>query len=75
MRLTCGSETIQKRDSFKYLGFTIHRNREISEDVIHCISTGWMKLKLASEVILYDKKVSPKLKREFYKVIVRPIML
>ncbi|XP_060191726.1 uncharacterized protein LOC132621465 [Lycium barbarum] len=35
---------------------------------------GWMKWRFASEV-LCDKKVPPKLKGKFYKVMVRPTML
>lgn len=35
--------------------------KNIDEDIIHCIVVGWMKWKLASEV-LFDTKVSPNLK-------------
>ncbi|XP_016570723.1 uncharacterized protein LOC107868541 [Capsicum annuum] len=51
------SQAIRKRDSFKYLG----SNREIDEDVMRRIDAWWLKWRLASKV-LYDKKVSPKLK-------------
>ncbi|XP_070031549.1 uncharacterized protein, partial [Nicotiana tomentosiformis] len=47
---------------------------EIDEDVTHRIGAGWMKWRLASGV-LCDKKVLPKLKGKFYKVVVRPTML
>ncbi|XP_070029668.1 uncharacterized protein [Nicotiana sylvestris] len=47
---------------------------EIDEDVTHRIGGSWMKRKLASN-ILRDKKVPPKLKGKFYRVVVRPTML
>ncbi|KAF3627324.1 putative pre-mRNA-processing factor 6-like [Capsicum annuum] len=49
-------------------------NGEIDEDVSHRIGVGWMKWKLASGV-LCDKKVPPKLKGKFYRVVVRPALL
>ena len=63
-----------KRDKFKYLGSVIQSNGEIDEDVSHRIGAGWMKWKLASGV-LCDKKVPPKLKGKFYRVVVRPALL
>ncbi|XP_070054033.1 uncharacterized protein [Nicotiana tomentosiformis] len=47
---------------------------EIDEDITHRIGARWMKWRLASGV-LCDKKVSPKHKGKFYKVVVRPTML
>ncbi|KAF3625587.1 putative vacuolar protein sorting-associated protein 54-like isoform X3 [Capsicum annuum] len=49
-------------------------NGVIDEDVSHRIGAGWMKWRLASGV-LCDKKVSPKLKGKFYRVVVRPTLL
>ncbi|XP_060182503.1 uncharacterized protein LOC132612201, partial [Lycium barbarum] len=69
-----GTQVIQKKDSFKYLGSIIQRNGEIDDDVTHRIGAGWMKWRLASGV-LCDKKMPPKLKGKFYKVVVRPTML
>ncbi|KAF3625884.1 hypothetical protein FXO37_30633 [Capsicum annuum] len=57
------THSINKRDSFKYVGSMIQENGEIDEDVTHRIGVGWMKWRLASE-ILCDKKVPPKLKKK-----------
>ncbi|PHU03773.1 Vacuolar protein sorting-associated protein 41 -like protein [Capsicum chinense] len=68
------AQEVCKRDRFKYLGSVIQSNGEIDEDVSHRIGAGWMKWKLASGV-LCDKKVPPKLKGKFYRVVVRPALL
>ncbi|XP_070004896.1 uncharacterized protein [Nicotiana sylvestris] len=68
------SQVIPMRGSFKYLGSIIQGDGEIDEDVTHHIGAGWMKLRLASSV-LCDKKVSPKLKGKFYRVVVRLTLL
>ncbi|KAF3674573.1 putative pre-mRNA-processing factor 6-like [Capsicum annuum] len=68
------AQEVKKRDKFKYLGSVIQSNGEIDEDVSHRIGAGWMKWKLASGV-LCDKKVPPKLKGKFYRVVVRPALL
>ncbi|XP_019236518.1 PREDICTED: uncharacterized protein LOC109216786 [Nicotiana attenuata] len=64
------SQVIPKRESFRYLGLVIQGNGEIDEDVTHHIRAGWMKWRLAFGV-LCDKNVSPKLKGQFYKAVVR----
>ncbi|XP_055802220.1 uncharacterized protein LOC129871346 [Solanum dulcamara] len=69
-----GTQAIQKKRSFKYLGSIIQEDGDIDDDVSHRISAGWMKWRLASGV-LCDKKVPPKLKGKFYKVVVRPTLL
>ncbi|KAF3634462.1 putative pre-mRNA-processing factor 6-like [Capsicum annuum] len=68
------AQEVCKRDKFKYLGSVIQSNGEIDEDVSHRIGAGWMKWKLASGV-LCNKKVPPKLKGKFYRVVVRPALL
>ncbi|KAF3619609.1 putative thioredoxin Y1, chloroplastic-like [Capsicum annuum] len=68
------AQEVCKRDKFKYLGSVIQSNGEIDEDVSHRIGAGWMKWKLAAGV-LCDKKVPPKLKGKFYRVVVRPALL
>ncbi|XP_060216871.1 uncharacterized protein LOC132644299 [Lycium barbarum] len=62
---------IPKRDNFKYLGSIIQGDGEIDADVAHRIGDGWVKWRLAFGV-LCDKKVSPRLKGKFYRVVVRP---
>ncbi|KAF1898244.1 hypothetical protein Lal_00033010 [Lupinus albus] len=51
-----------------------HRNREIDVDENHRIQVDWMKWRSASDVI-FDKKVSLKLKGMFYYTSIRPTML
>ncbi|XP_070045225.1 uncharacterized protein [Nicotiana tomentosiformis] len=68
------TQVIRKRETFKYLGVVIQSNKEIDEDITHCIGTWWMKSKLASSV-LCNKNVPPRLKGKFYRVVIRPIML
>nr|XP_009773114.1 PREDICTED: uncharacterized protein LOC104223383 [Nicotiana sylvestris] len=67
-------QVIPRRGSFMYLGSIIQGNREIDDEVSHLIGAGWMKWRLISGV-LYDKKVPPRLKSKFYRVVVRPTML
>ncbi|XP_070050346.1 uncharacterized protein [Nicotiana tomentosiformis] len=69
-----GSQVIPRRESFKYLGSIIQGDREIDEDITHRIGPGWMKWRLTSSV-LCDKKMPPKLKGKFYRVVVRLTML
>ncbi|KAG5581194.1 hypothetical protein H5410_051821 [Solanum commersonii] len=47
---------------------------DIDDDVTHRIGVAWMKWRLASGV-LCDKKIPPKLKGKFYRVVVRPALL
>ncbi|XP_047250071.1 uncharacterized protein LOC124885862 [Capsicum annuum] len=68
------AQEVCKRDNFKYLGFVIQSNGEIDEDVSHRIGAEWMKWKLAAGV-LCDKKVPPKLKGKFYRVVVSSALL
>ncbi|XP_060179517.1 B3 domain-containing protein REM17-like isoform X4 [Lycium barbarum] len=74
LEVRLGTQVIQKKSSFKYLGSIMQGSGEIDDDVTHRIGAGWMKWRLASGV-LCDKKVPPQLKGKFYKVVVRPTML
>ncbi|WMV56372.1 hypothetical protein MTR67_049757 [Solanum verrucosum] len=68
------TQIIPKKESFKYLGVVIQGSGDIDDDVTHRIGAAWMKWRLASGV-LCDKKVPPKLKGKFYRVVVRPALL
>ncbi|KAG2597916.1 hypothetical protein PVAP13_5KG292149 [Panicum virgatum] len=67
-------QVVPKRDTFRYLGSMLQRDRDIDEDVSHRIKAGWMKWCQASGV-LCDKKVPQKLKVKFYRTAIRPAML
>nr|XP_016499902.1 PREDICTED: uncharacterized protein LOC107818412 [Nicotiana tabacum] len=68
------TQVIPIRGSFKYLWSIIQSNGEIDGEVSHCIAEWWMKCWLASGV-LSEKKVPPRLKGKFNRVLVRPTML
>ncbi|KAL3363598.1 hypothetical protein AABB24_012720 [Solanum stoloniferum] len=68
------TQIIPKKESSKYLGAVIQRSGDIDGDVTHRIGAAWLKWRLASGV-LCDKKVPPKLKGKFYRVVVRPALL
>ncbi|KAG5591071.1 hypothetical protein H5410_041585 [Solanum commersonii] len=68
------AQIIPKKESFKYLGAVIQGSGDIDDDVTHRIGAAWMKWRLASGV-LCDKKIPPKLKGKFYRVVVRPALL
>nr|XP_009766169.1 PREDICTED: uncharacterized protein LOC104217581 [Nicotiana sylvestris] len=52
----------------------IQGNGEIDDEVSHRIGAGWMKWRLTYGVLCH-KKVPPRLKGKFYRVVVRPTML
>ncbi|KAH0664891.1 hypothetical protein KY285_026097 [Solanum tuberosum] len=68
------TQIIPKKESFKYLGSVIQGSGDIDDDVTHRIGVAWMKWRLASGV-LCDKKIPPRLKGKFYRVVVRPALL
>ncbi|KAG5575203.1 hypothetical protein H5410_055337 [Solanum commersonii] len=68
------AQVIPKKESFRYLGVSNPRSGDIDDDVTHRVGAAWMKWRLASGV-LCDKKISPKLKGKFYRVVVRPALL
>lgn len=52
----------------------IFQKQGFDDDVTHCIGAAWIKWRFASE-FLCDKKVPPKLKGKFCRVIIRPSLL
>ena len=68
------TQPIPKRENFKYLGSIIQNSGDTDNDVTHHIGAAWTKWRLASGV-LCDKKISPKLKGKFYRLVVRPSLL
>ncbi|XP_009601979.1 uncharacterized protein [Nicotiana tomentosiformis] len=68
------SQVIPKKWSFKYLGSIISSDNEIDDDFTHQIGARWIKWKLSFGVWC-DKKVPPRQKGKFNKVVVRPTML
>ncbi|KAG5598547.1 hypothetical protein H5410_029917 [Solanum commersonii] len=68
------TQIIPKKESFKYLGSVIQGSGDIDNDATHRIGVAWTKWRLASGV-LCDKKIPPRLKGKFYRVVVRPALL
>ena len=67
-------QVVPRKDTFQYLGSMLQRDGDIDADVNLRIKAGWMKWRQASG-ILYDKRVSHKLKSKFYRMVIRPTML
>ena len=67
-------QVVPKKDTFRYLGSMLQRDRDIDADVSHRIKAGWIKWRQASG-ILCDKRVPQKLKGKFYRTTIRPAML
>ena len=64
---------IPQIDSFSYVGSITSKDGEIDEDVKHKIKAGWLKWRLASRM-LRDRRMSTRLKENFYKLAIRPTM-
>nr|BAP00546.1 hypothetical protein [Solanum melongena] len=58
------TQPIPKKENFKHLG-SIQSSGAINDDVTHRIAAG----------VLCDKKIPPKLKGKFYRMVVRPSLL
>lgn len=69
-----GLITRLKIEKFKYLESFARENRVIVVYVTNRIRCDWMKLREVIEV-LCDKKVQLKVKKKFYKTVVRPAII
>ncbi|KAH0462579.1 hypothetical protein IEQ34_010154 [Dendrobium chrysotoxum] len=67
--VTLRDQVINKSTGFRYLGSIVQSDG----DIISRIQVGWLKWRNASG-LLCDRKVPLKLKRKFYKMVVRPAM-
>uniref|UniRef100_A0A0A9CRE5 Reverse transcriptase domain-containing protein n=1 Tax=Arundo donax TaxID=35708 RepID=A0A0A9CRE5_ARUDO len=67
-------QVVPQKNTFRYLELMLQKNNDIDEDVSHRIKAGWMKWHQASGV-LYDKRVTQKLKDRFYRTTIRLTML
>jgi hypothetical protein len=65
---------VPKKDTFHYLGSILQKDGDIDEDVSHRIKVVWLKWRQAFGV-LCDPRVPLKLKRKFYRIVIRPTML
>ncbi|VFQ71359.1 unnamed protein product [Cuscuta campestris] len=68
------SHLVPKVDKFRYLGSVVQADGELDGDVGHRVGVAWAKWRLASGM-LCDPKISPKMKGEFYRSLVKPAML
>jgi hypothetical protein len=59
-------QVVPKKDTFRYLGSMLQKNRDIDEDVSHRIKAGWLNWCQDSDV-LCDPSVPLKLKGKFYR--------
>jgi hypothetical protein len=67
-------QVVHKKDMFHYLGSMLQKNRDIDEDASHRIKADWLKWHQSSD-ILCGPRVPLKLKYNFYRTVIRPIML
>ena len=72
--MTIGGEVVACMSKFKYLGSVIQSNGEIDADVTNRIQAGWLKRRVATEV-LCDKKFPRRLKGKFYRVAIKLALL
>ncbi|KAH0458543.1 hypothetical protein IEQ34_013858 [Dendrobium chrysotoxum] len=72
--VTLGDQVINMSIRFRYLGSIVQSDGEIDGGIISRIQVGWLKWRNASG-LLCDRKVTLKLKGNFYKMVVRPAML
>ena len=67
-------EKVKRAKNFKYLGSTVGSDGRCEEEVRRRIQAGWMSWKKVSGV-LYDRKLSARVKGKMYKSVVRLAMV
>ncbi|KAK3537241.1 hypothetical protein QTP70_003986 [Hemibagrus guttatus] len=68
------SEEVKKVQEFKYLGSTVQSNGEYGKEVKKRVQAGWNGWRKVSRV-LFDRKISARIKGKVYRTVVRPAML
>ena len=61
-------------NTFKYLGATLAENGDLDAEMTHRIQSGWKNWKRVSR-ILWDRRISLRVKGKVYKTVVRPAMM
>ncbi|KAK3553470.1 hypothetical protein QTP70_003514 [Hemibagrus guttatus] len=67
-------EEVKKVQEFKYLGSIVQSNGECAKEVkkrVQAVWNGWRKV----SGVLYDRKISARIKGKVYRTVVRPAML
>ncbi|KAK3516372.1 hypothetical protein QTP70_009934 [Hemibagrus guttatus] len=67
-------EEVKTVQEFKYLGSTVQSNGECAKEVKKRVQAGWNGWRKVSGV-LFDRKISARIKGKVYKTVVRPAML
>ncbi|KAK3572153.1 hypothetical protein QTP86_022231, partial [Hemibagrus guttatus] len=67
-------EEVKKVQEFKYLGSTVQSNGECGKEVKKRVQAGWNGWRKVSGV-LFDRKISARIKGKVYRTVVRPAML
>ena len=67
-------QEIPMTSQFRYLGFIIQKDDEISSDINHKIQVGWLKWRRTTWV-LCGHNILLWLKEKFYRTVVRPALL
>ncbi|CAG5029731.1 unnamed protein product [Parnassius apollo] len=71
--LRIGDDTVDRTDSFRYLGSVLDASGDIDRDIKARISAAWAKWREVTGVIC-NPKMPVKLKGQVYKTIIRPVL-
>ena len=67
-------ENLERVNTFKYLGAILAENGDFDAEMTHRIQSGWNNWKRVSG-ILFDRRISLRVKGKVYKTVVRPAMM